>query len=280
MSVTIYTSEEGAAAVRRQYQEALDGWPVSAQQVRVPTREGETFVLVSGPPDAPPLVLLHGSGANASMWGEDITSWAGHFRTYAVDIVGEPGLSAPSRPTLNSEAPARWLDDVLDGLGLENVPVVAASLGGWFAVDYAIRRPARVARLALLGPGGLGRQRTGRILRALLVRPFGRWGARRSVRSLTGLDSPRDEAVLEGVMLTFAHFRPRRERLPVFPDVALRGLAIPVQVTVGARDAMFDSRETARRVRHCLPHAEVHVLPGTGHAVLGRTDSVLGFLRT
>ncbi|MEU9116555.1 alpha/beta fold hydrolase [Streptomyces sp. NPDC048483] len=279
MSVTIYKSDEGAAVVRRQYQEVLDDWPVSAQQVRVPTREGETFVLVSGPPDAPPLVLLHGSGANASMWREDITSWAGHFRTYAVDIVGEPGLSAPSRPALNSEAPARWLDDVLDGLGLENVPVVAASLGCWFAVDYAIRRPARVTRLALLCPGGLGRQRTGRILRALLVRPFGRWGVRRSVRSLTGLDSPRDEAVLESVMLTFAHFRPRREQLPIFPDEALRGLAIPVQVTVGARDAMFDSRETARRVRHCLPHAEVHVLPGTGHAVLGRTDSVLGFLR-
>ncbi|MEU8686430.1 alpha/beta fold hydrolase [Streptomyces sp. NPDC048611] len=280
MSVAIYRSEEGAAEVRQRYQEVLNDWPVPAEQVRVPTREGDTFVLVSGPPDAPPLVLLHGAGANASMWREDITTWAGHFRTYAVDIVGEPGLSAPSRPAVNSPAPARWLDDVVDGLGLTRVSMVAASFGGWLAVDYAVRRPDRVTRLALLCPGGLGKQRTIRVLRALLVRSFGRWGARRSVRALTGLNSPQDAPVLESLMLTFAHFKPRMEPLPLFSDAALRSLTIPVQVTVGDRDAMFDSRGTARRIRQCLPHAEVHMLPGTGHAVLGRTDSVLAFLRS
>ncbi|WP_328547518.1 alpha/beta fold hydrolase [Streptomyces platensis] len=280
MSVEIYRSEEGAAEVSRRYREVLDDWPVPARQMWVPTCEGDTFVLVSGPSDAPPLVLLHGAGANASMWRADITSWARHFRTYAVDVVGEPGLSAPSRPALNSQAPARWLDDVLDGLGLTSASVTAASFGGWLAVDYAVRRPARVTKLALLCPGGLGRQRTGRVLRALLVRPFGRWGARRSVRSLTGLNSPQDASVLESVLLTFAHFKPRREPLPRFSDEALRSLTMPVQVTVGDRDAMFDSGETALRVRHCLPQAEVHVLPGTGHAVLGRTDSVLAFLQS
>ncbi|MFC4058201.1 alpha/beta fold hydrolase [Planomonospora corallina] len=276
---TIYRSEAGADEIRRRYQEALSAWPVPAEHVRVPTREGETFVVVSGPPDAPPVLLLHGSGTNAAMWRGDVASWARHFRVHAVDLVGEPGLSAPSRPPLDTDALALWLDDVLEGLGVTTASIVGASLGGWLALHYATRRPERVSRLALLCPGGLGRQRTGWMVKALLLRPFGRWGLRRSARLVAGLRSPRDRPVLDHVVLTFAQFKPRTERLPVFPDEVLRGLTMPVLVIVGGRDAMLDSEETARRVRRCVPHATVRLLPETGHTILGQTEPVAAFLR-
>ncbi|MDC7340657.1 alpha/beta fold hydrolase [Streptomyces lydicus] len=275
----IYKSEAGARELRRRYREGLDAWPVPAEHLRVPTREGETFVVVSGPEDAPPVVLLHGAGANTTMWQDDITTWARHFRTYALDLVGEPGLSAPSRPPLASDAPARWLDDVLDALGIARAAFVGTSLGGWLALDYATRRPARVDRLALLCPGGVGRQKMGWLFRALLLRPLGAWGVRRSAGTVAGLDRPEHRAVLDQLVLTFAQFKPRTERLPVFPDGVLRRLAMPVQVTVGGRDALFDSADTARRLARCVPHATVHVLPEAGHALLGQTDAVLAFLR-
>ncbi|MFJ6602384.1 alpha/beta fold hydrolase [Streptomyces lydicus] len=275
----IYKSEAGARELRRRYREGLDAWPVPAEHLRVPTREGETFVVVSGPEDAPPVVLLHGAGANTTMWQDDITTWARHFRTYALDLVGEPGLSAPSRPPLASDAPARWLDDVLDALGIARAAFVGTSLGGWLALDYATRRPERVDRLALLCPGGVGRQKMGWLFRALLLRPLGAWGVRRSAGTVAGLDRPEHRAVLDQLVLTFAQFKPRTERLPVFPDGVLRRLAMPVQVTVGGRDALFDSADTARRLARCVPHATVHVLPEAGHALLGQTDAVLTFLR-
>ncbi|WP_310714409.1 alpha/beta fold hydrolase [Streptomyces lydicus] len=275
----IYKSEAGARELQRRYREALDAWPVPAEHLRVPTREGETFAVVSGPEDAPPVVLLHGAGANATMWQDDITTWARHFRTYALDLVGEPGLSAPSRPPLASDAPARWLDDVLDALGIARAAFVGTSLGGWLALDYATRRPERVDRLALLCPGGVGRQKMGWLFRALLLRPLGAWGVRRSAGTVAGLDRPEHRAVLDQLVLTFAQFKPRTERLPVFPDDVLRRLAMPVQVTVGGRDALFDSADTARRLARCVPHATVHVLPDAGHALLGQTDAVLTFLR-
>ncbi len=275
----IYKSEAGARELRRRYREGLDAWPVPAEHLRVPTREGETFVVVSGPEDAPPVVLLHGAGANTTMWQDDITTWARHFRTYALDLVGEPGLSAPSRPPLASDAPARWLDDVLDALGIARAAFVGTSLGGWLALDYATRRPERVDRLALLCPGGVGRQKMGWLFRALLLRPLGAWGVRRSAGTVAGLDRPEHRAVLDQLVLTFAQFKPRTERLPVFPDGVLRRLAMPVQVAVGGRDALFDSADTARRLARCVPHATVHVLPEAGHALLGQTDAVLTFLR-
>ncbi|MEV0374511.1 alpha/beta fold hydrolase [Streptomyces sp. NPDC050636] len=276
---TIYKSEAGASEIQRRYQEVLRTWPVPAEHVRVPTREGETFVLVSGPIDAPPLLLLHGSGANTAAWRDDITSWSRHFRTYALDLIGEPGLSAPSRPPLASDAHALWLDDVLEGLGITSASIVGMSLGGWLALDYATRRPERVTRLALLCPGGLGRQKMGWLVTALLLHPFGRRGVRRSVGAITGLDTPQARPILDQVALTFTHFKPRTERLPLFSDDALHRLTMPVLVTVGGRDAMFDSEGTTRRVRQCVPHATVNLLPEVGHAILGQADSVLAFLR-
>src|SRR5439155_8485197 len=107
----------------------------------VPTRHGDTFVLVSAPENGPPVLLVHGSGGNTLAWLGLVGRLADRFRLYAVDVIGEPGLSAPSRPPLGSSAYAEWLDDVLDGLGVGEVQVVAASLGGWLAIDYATRRP-------------------------------------------------------------------------------------------------------------------------------------------
>ena len=276
---TIYHNEEAARRIRDRYEQELQRWPVPAERRHLPTREGETFVLVTGPEQAPPLVLLHGSGANATTWRADIAAWSEHFRVHAVDLVGEPGLSAPSRPDLATESSTLWLDDVLSGLGLERVALAGTSLGGWAALDYAIRRPGRVRRLVVACPGGVGAQRRWRILGAGLLILFGRRGRVAATRYLTGLDGPADRAVLEAVLDNFAGFRPRTEQLPIFTDQGLRALSMPVSVIVGERDRMFDSAGTARRMRALVPNARVRVLPGVGHAVLDRTETVLEFLR-
>src|ERR1700733_617177 len=107
----IYRSPEGERLVRERYLAFLKRWPTANEQLRVPTREGETFVVASGDPAAPPVLLFHGSAGNAAMWMGDVAAWGAHFRVYAIDMIGEPGLSAASRPPLNSEAYALWLDD-------------------------------------------------------------------------------------------------------------------------------------------------------------------------
>jgi pimeloyl-ACP methyl ester carboxylesterase len=275
----IYRTEAGGQRIRERYVQTLRAWPVPCAHRRVPTREGETFVVVSGREDAPPLLLLHGSGTNSAMWIADIASWAEHFRVYAVDIIGESGLSAPSRPPLDSEAYADWLDDVLRGLGLAQASVVGASLGGWLALDYATRRPGRVRCLALLCPGGIGRQKWGWMFKALLLKPFGRWGLRRTLKAVAGLDMPGSGEFLEGMVLTHRQFLPRKERLPVFSDAALRRLTMPVLVIAGERDAMLDSHDTARRLAGTVPHAAVRLLPGVGHSVVGQSEAVLAHLR-
>lgn len=280
----IFTSEAGARLVRQRYLELLEAWPVPHERLRVETREGDTFVVASGPPDAPAVLLLHGSTTNALMWMGDVATWARDLRVYAVDVIGEPGLSASSRPPLGSDAHAAWLDDVLAGLGRASASIVGASLGGWLAVDYATRRPGRVERLALLAPGGIGRQKWGTVLLVLLLLPFGSWGKRTGLRLYLGrppeaAPAPGLRRYLDHLLLVQRHFRPRRERLPVFADDALRTLTMPVLVIAGARDAALDSADTRRRLARTAPHAIVRLLPGVGHFPGPQTAPIHDFLR-
>ncbi len=271
----VYRTAEGGRAVRERYRALLEGWPVEAERLRLPTRAGETFVVASGPVDAPPVLALHGSGGNSATWMADIAAWAPHLRVYAVDVIGEPGLSAPVRPELGSPEHVGWLDDVFDGLGLDAAAVLGMSLGGWLAVDYASRRPERVTRVALIAPAGIGRRTSGWVVRALPYFALGEWGRRRIVRIVTGADLG---AAQDSIAATFRHFRPRTE-IPVFDDEVLRRLTMPVLAVVGDRDVMVDSGETVRRLGAVVPHADVRVVPGAGHLVVGQSGVVLEFLR-
>lgn len=278
----IYKSIEGERLVLERYQAFLKYWPVPNQQVRVPTSQGETFVVISGPENAPALLLLHGGMMNSSMWMGEITAFARFFRVYCIDMIGEPGLSAPVRPPLASNAYAVWLDDVLSHLAVTRASMLGISLGGWLALDYAIRRPERVERVAVLCPGGIGRQKVGIVFATLVSRIFGQRGKRILMERILGRapadPSPALKAFLDFVQLIQKHFRPRMVRLPAFPDKALRRLNVPLLAIVGARDVLLDSAQTKRRLEEFVNGAQVVYLPEAGHVIAGQTATLLEFL--
>lgn len=273
----IYKSDAGRQAVEGSYRDALQRWPVANRQVLIPTCQGDTFVVVSGEEHATPVVLFHGSGTNSSMWMHDIAEWARYYRVYAVDMIGEPGLSAPSRPPLQSDAYVEWLDDVWNGLGLTKASVVGISLGGWLSLEYAVKRPERVASLTLLSPSGVGAQNSWTLLKAGALLALGPWGLRRALRLVTGRTNlPREAA--EALMLRFQHFRPRMEKLPIRTDEELASLRMPVQLILGANDTLIRSKETRDRMAGRVPRLHLTYLEDAGHILPRQTGTISEFL--
>jgi hypothetical protein len=127
---SIYRSEVGAQAIQSEYARLLEQWPAPHKRLTVPTTHGDTFVVACGPEAGPPLILLQGSGANAALWTREVATWATHFRVYAIDMIGEPGFSAPSRPPLSPVTYSAWLEEVLSGLQLTRVSITGG-LAGW-----------------------------------------------------------------------------------------------------------------------------------------------------
>lgn len=280
---TVFWSEAGRRLVHSRYESLLERWPTPYERLRFPTCQGETFVLVAGRREAPPLVLLHGGMTTSAMWSRNAPAWSQHFRVYAVDLIGEPGYSAPRRPPLASDAHARWLDDVWSALGIDSAFVVGASFGGWVALDYATRRPSRVAGLVLLAPGGVGRVRLGFLFKVAPLLLLGHWGHRRAMSFDMGFDpseaaSPEGRVFVDFLELTGQHYVMRTKPIPTFTDRTLRALTMPVLAVLGGEDAVFDSEHTQERLQRCVPHARVDYLPGAGHSLVDPTSRVLDFL--
>jgi pimeloyl-ACP methyl ester carboxylesterase len=109
---------------------------------------------VSGPLDAPPLVLLHGIGGNVNWWQHNFPAFNRHFRTYALDLPGF-GFSWRLKRAFSIDEGAGYLRDWLDFLGLDRINLLGHSMGGHIAARFAARHPGRVNRLVLAAPSGL-----------------------------------------------------------------------------------------------------------------------------
>jgi len=263
------------------YRQVLSDWPVPHESHHLATRAGSTFVVSCGPEHGPALVLLHGTLSNAASWMFDAERWSEYYRVHAVDIIGEPGLSKGTQPALDSDAHAQWLDDVLDALGVESAAFVGLSFGGFLALDYALRRPARVNALVLVSPSGIGRQRAF-LLKALPLLLLGRWGRERLRRAVMGpapLHAPaRAQPLLDLLALIRAEVRPRPLRIPRISDERLATLHPPAALVMGARDALIDTPAAAERMKRLVPTADVTLLADAYHYIPGLREDILARL--
>jgi pimeloyl-ACP methyl ester carboxylesterase len=102
---------------------------------------------VSGSPDAPPLVLLHALGEDATDWDDVIPAFARHWRVHAVDLRGHGRSDWPGEYSL--ELMRTDVLGFLDALALERVDLIGHSMGGIVAYLLTEARPDRVSRLIL-----------------------------------------------------------------------------------------------------------------------------------
>ena len=111
LAASAFKSLEGKAAYLAAYDAAMRLWPVPYDEKDIVTRFGTTHVIVSGPKDAPPLVLLHGYMATSAMWSSNIADFSKRHRVYAVDVMGQPGKSVPTAQSATPPiTPCGWGD--------------------------------------------------------------------------------------------------------------------------------------------------------------------------
>ena len=146
---------------------------------------------VFGPPDAPPIVLVHGSTVTRAMWWPQIESLAIDFQVIALDL---PGHGASAHLPFTFAGAVALLDQVVSQTTHRPVMVVGISLGGYVALEFAAAHPEKAAGLVLASTtvnftGPLGAYV--RLVGWLLARVFGAgWQRERLIRSIRRKNPP------------------------------------------------------------------------------------------
>jgi pimeloyl-ACP methyl ester carboxylesterase len=111
-------------------------------------------VRITGPHDAPAVLLIHGFGSSLETWEPWAQRLSAGYRVVRFDLPG-CGLSEADRT--GSYGDARSLDLIkalMDRLGIKSAVLVGNSMGGRIAWRFAAAFPERTRKLVLISPDG------------------------------------------------------------------------------------------------------------------------------
>jgi pimeloyl-ACP methyl ester carboxylesterase len=286
-----FRSEPAKAEYEAYCRDRARAWPVPCETVLLDTPAGRTFVRASGRTADPPLVLLPGARVGSLMWLDMIAALSAGHRTYALDIVGDVGLSVHRGDIRTPADYVTWLHEVLTELVPEGpVSLMGVSLGGSIAAQYALRFPARLRSVVLVAPAAtVLRLSPGFFVRlvvlTLSLRARGQSRLRRTLDWLFA-DAVRGDGAcrarleraideLERAVRAFA--LPRPPWPAVLTDEQWRTFPVDCLFLVGEREKIYSADTAVRRLARVAPRVKSEIIGGAGHDLtLVKPDVVTG----
>jgi len=151
--MTTRPDTDGSVARADRLARALhEGLPVSERRLDL---AGVSTSLLEGG-DGPPVILLHGLGMFAEMWGGVIPHLVASHRIVAPDLPGQGRSEVRAGTRLDAPAMVAWLGELIAQTCSEPPTLVGASLGGSFAAHFGVEHSDRVRRIVLVASGSIG----------------------------------------------------------------------------------------------------------------------------
>ena len=242
-------------------------------------------------PQDPAIVFIHGAAFDHSVWQWQSRYLAHHgFTVLAPDLPGHGRSPGAVRESIGDLAD--WVGLLIESAGLKRAAVVGHSMGSLVALETALRHPAKVTRLALVGtsapmpvgepflaaagdddPAGLDMEATWGHARgvAMSSSPVPGTFLYGASRALNGRSHP---GVLAADLKACNAWQPAMDKV--------RALEVPTLVVVGKRDQMTPAR-AGKALAAEIPGAKVVTLDA-GHSMMSEAPrellrSLAGFLR-
>jgi pimeloyl-ACP methyl ester carboxylesterase len=230
----------------------------------------------AGRADAPPLVLLHGVGANATHWRYQFAGLSDAFHVVAWNAPGYI-LSDSFKtdwPTCRDYADA--LADFLGALKLDRVNIVGNSFGTRVAQCFALAYPDRVIRLAMtgtgIGPKGMAEDEKAKIVatrEAQIAKGGYGFGARVDALLAKGASAQTKAMVADVLRATnprgFMHGVKLGLADGYDPETVAAKVTAPVLMISGVEDRVNPIDKNAAVLANAMPKAKLEILEGAGH---------------
>lgn len=104
------------------------------------------------------ILFIHGLGSSADRWLDIPDAISMYYHTIAVDLIGFGGSDKPKDVNYTIEQFSEFILEFIEKIGLSGddrkITLVGHSLGGYIAVDFAIRNKGLIEKLVLLDSSG------------------------------------------------------------------------------------------------------------------------------
>jgi 3-oxoadipate enol-lactonase len=226
--------------------------------------------------DRPPMMLIHGVGADGTSWDQIGAALSPEFRILRLDLRGH-GRSGHIEGALTLDDFVRDVVDVLDATAVPAAHIVGFSLGGMIAQGLALNHPDRVRRLVLLSAvaGRTAEERERVQSRLAILREQG-------IEAISGASQERwftpdfiarnpDLVALRMRQLKQNHAPSYAAAYTVFSTSDLGGelhaIAAPALIATGEHDLGSNTR-MARFMHDQIRGSQLEILPGLRHSIL------------
>jgi pimeloyl-ACP methyl ester carboxylesterase len=214
-----------------------------------------------GPPDAPPLLLIHGSGGTgASEWRPVLEGLAEHFRVIAADCRGH-GKTLDPRRAYSFDLLANDMSELLRVLNIAPAFVAGHSNGGNVALVLTLEHPETVKKAVVMAGNAY-------VSDDLRRYENGRWSERISIEWGKQLGELHDAVRFPGYWRELMD-RTGWEisRAPNYSTGDLEKCKTPVLVIQGANDPVNAPSHHAESLAENLGDGQLWLVPETGHSV-------------
>ncbi|WP_051179388.1 alpha/beta fold hydrolase [Nocardia concava] len=255
------------------YRDGFEKLPSVRETIDVATSFGTVRAYRFGEGEATPLVLLPGRQAATPMWAANLPGLLAVRPVITLDLLGEPGLSVQSKPLTDDADQATWLSEALAELESRPVHVLGVSIGGWSAVNLAVRHPERVASLITLDApfvfGGVTWKMILVSLGSVLPGMPEKWRNKLLSWISGGVSAPEDlpeGRLIASGMKDFAAYLPMTKQ-PAKDQ--LSALGRPYLGIFAGRSIVHNAKKMAERARKLVPGGQFEVWPEASHAING-----------
>ncbi|BCG01245.1 hypothetical protein PPGU19_058130 [Paraburkholderia sp. PGU19] len=216
------------------------------------------------------VVFLHYYGGSSRTWDGVASELSDRYRIVATDHRGWGESEAPVDGYGSADLAAD-AEGVIQTLGLARYVLVGHSMGGKVAQLIASRRPAGLEGLVLVAPSPPSPMLLSDEQRATLT---GAYQSRESVEfvidnvlTAKSLDAARREQVIEDSLKAAPQAKAAWPNVAMGEDItaAVASIDVPTIVISGEFDQVDRIATLQAELMPRIPHAAMHILPGTGH---------------
>lgn len=251
------------------YNKALKLWDVPYTEEDVKTSFGTAHVIMAGPKNEKPLVLLHGMDASSTMWYPNIKALTKNHRAYAIDFIMEPGKSTLTAKPLSSEEILKLYNEVFNHYKLKNFDIVAASRGGWIATLLATQKTNSIDKIVLLSPAQTFKfiDKVGKTSSALMLKLFP--NEKKFGKTLTTFSThPEKISPIYKRQFYLANKYAKSNssllKMTPFSNDELRSISNPILVLIGDHD-VINGDDSVERAKEFLPRNKTRIIKDAGH---------------